>query len=178
MSSNETIAANVTGNTSAGAGAKKRVNVRYMTVTAMLSALAFVLMFVEFSIPIMPSFIKLDISELPALIGSFAMGPVYGVVICLIKNLIHLTVTSTGGVGELSNFILGAAFVFPAGLLYARKKTRKSAVLGSFVGAVIMAVISVISNYFIVYPVCTAFMPMDSIISRYQAIFPGIEDGN
>ena len=96
----------------------KRINVRYMTMTAMLSAVAFVLMFLDFSVPLMPVFIKLDLSELPALIGAFAMGPVSGVVICLIKNLIHLAMTSTGGVGELSNFILGAAFVLPAGMLY------------------------------------------------------------
>ena len=89
-----------------------------MTMTAMLSAIAFVLMMLEFSIPIMPSFIKLDFSELPALIGSFAMGPLSGTVICLIKNLLHLPMSSTGGVGELSNFILGAMFVIPAGLFY------------------------------------------------------------
>ena len=131
---------------------KKPVNVRYMTMTAMLSAIAFVLMMLEFSIPIMPSFIKLDFSELPALIGSFAMGPLSGTVICLIKNLLHLPMSSTGGVGELSNFILGAMFVIPAGLFYKKRKGRKSALIGSLVGAVLMSVVSVASNYFIVYP--------------------------
>ena len=105
---------------------KKPVNVRYMTMTAMLSAIAFVLMMLEFSIPIMPSFIKLDFSELPALIGSFAMGPLSGTVICLIKNLLHLPMSSTGGVGELSNFILGAMFVIPAGLFYKKRKGSRS----------------------------------------------------
>lgn len=151
---------------------KKPVNVRYMTMTAMLSAVAFVLMMLEFSVPIMPSFIKLDFSELPALIGSFSMGPLSGVAICLIKNLLHLPLSATGGVGELSNFILGALFVVPAGLMYKRKKGRKSALIGSFIGAVTMAVISVVSNYFIVYPVYTAIMPIEAIISAYQAIFP------
>ena len=122
-----------------------------MTMTAMLSAIAFVLMMLEFSIPIMPSFIKLDFSELPALIGSFAMGPLSGTVICLIKNLLHLPMSSTGGVGELSNFILGAMFVIPAGLFYKKRKGRKSALIGSLVGAVLMSVVSVASNYFIVY---------------------------
>ena len=101
----------------------KRVNVRYLTVTAMLSAVAYILMFLDFSVPFMPSFIKMDLSELPALIGSFAMGPLCGVIICLVKNVLHLFITSTGGVGELSNFILGVAFVLPAGLLYKHKKT-------------------------------------------------------
>lgn len=151
-------------------------NVRYMTMTAMLSAVAFALMFFDFSIPfLVPSFIEMDLSELPALIGSFAMGPWYGVLICLVKNLIHLFMTSTGGVGELSNFILGAAFVLPAGLIYQRKKSKKNAIIGSFVGAASMALLSVVSNYFIVYPVYTAFMPMDTILAMYQEIWPGAD---
>lgn len=151
---------------------KKPINVRYMTMTAMLSAVAFVLMMLEFSVPIMPSFIKLDFSELPALIGSFSMGPLSGVVICLLKNLLHLPMSSTGGVGELSNFILGALFVVPAGMLYRRKKGRKSALIGSMIGAVVMALISVVTNYFIVYPFYTAIMPMDTIVAAYQVIYP------
>ncbi len=154
----------------------KRPNIRYMTVTAMLSAVAFALMFFEFSIPfLVPSFIQMDLSELPALIGAFAMGPWYGVLICLIKNLIHLLITTTGGVGELSNFILGAAFVLPAGMIYQRKKTKKNAIIGSFLGAAFMAVLSVFSNYFIVYPAYTAFMPMDTILAMYQEILPGAD---
>ena len=151
-------------------------NVRYMTVTEMLSAVAFALMFFEFSIPfLVPSFIQMDLSELPALIGAFAMGPWYGVIICLIKNLIHLLITTTGGVGELSNFILGAAFVLPAGLIYQRKKTKKNAVIGSVLGAAFMALLSVASNYFIVYPVYTAFLPMDTILAMYQEILPSAD---
>ena len=154
---------------------KKTINLRYITMTAMLSAVAFVLMFLEFNVPFMPSFIKMDLSELPALIGAFAMGPASGVIICLIKNLLHLLMSTTGGVGELSNFILGALFVIPAGLMYKKKKGRKSALIGSLIGAVVMAVVSVFSNYFIVYPVYTAFMPMDTIISMYQAILPSAD---
>ena len=150
----------------------KRVNVRSMTVTAMLSAIAFVLMFLDTAVPIMPSFIKLDVSELPALMASFALGPVYGVVVCLIKNLLHLLITQTGGVGELSNFILGVAFVLPAGLIYHHKKTKTNAIIGAIVGAVIMAAISFPSNLYIVYPVYYNFMPKDVIVSAYQAIAP------
>lgn len=155
----------------------QRVNVRYITVTAMLSAVAYILMFLDFSIPmVIPSFIKMDLSELPALIGSFAMGPVCGVIICLIKNLLHLTITSTGGVGELSNFILGAAFVLPAGLIYKYKKSRKNALIGSLLGAFVMGVISVISNYYLVYPVYYNFWPKETVLAAYQAILPGMEN--
>lgn len=147
-----------------------KVDVRKMTVAAMLSAVAFVLMFLDTAIPIMPSFIKLDLSELPALMASFALGPVWGVVVCLIKNLLHLTITQTGGVGELSNFILGASFVLPAGLIYQHKKTKKNAIIGAVIGAIVMALISFPSNLYIVYPVYYNFMPKDVIISAYQEL--------
>ena len=151
---------------------KKRVNVRSMTVTAMLSAISFVLMFLDTAVPIMPSFIKLDVSELPALMATFALGPVYGVIVCLIKNILHLFITQTGGVGELSNFILGVGFVLPAGLIYHHKKTKANAVIGALVGAVVMAAISFPSNLYVVYPVYYNFMPKDVIVSAYQAVAP------
>lgn len=157
------------------AGTVKRVNVRYLTVTAMLSAVAYILMFLDFSVPFMPAFIKMDLSELPALIGSFAMGPVCGIVVCLIKNVLHLFITTTGGVGELSNFILGVAFVLPAGLIYRHKKSRKSALIGSLVGAVVMGVFSIISNYYLVYPVYYNFMPEETVLNAYQALIPSMK---
>ena len=150
-------------------------SVRYMSVTAMLSAVAFILMFLDFSVPFMPAFIKMDLSELPALIGSFAMGPVCGILICLIKNVLHLFITTTGGVGELSNFLLGVAFVLPAGLIYRHKKSRRSALIGSLLGAVIMGVFSVVSNYFLVYPVYYNFMPEEAVLGAYQVIVPSVK---
>ncbi len=156
---------------------EKRFNIRTLTMTAMLSAIAFVLMFLDFSIPIMPGFIKMDFSELPALIGAFSMGPLSGLVICLVKNLLHLAISSTGGIGELSNFILGAAFVVPAGLIYTYKKTKAGAVVGSFVGAAVMAIVSIFTNYFLVYPAyAKLFMPMEAIMNAYQAINGNIKN--
>ncbi len=154
----------------------KMSKTRKIAMTGMLSAVSFILMFLEFSIPIMPSFIKLDVSELPALIGAFSMGPLSGVMICLVKNLIHLVRTSTGGVGELANFLLGASFVFVAGIIYKNNKTLKGAVAGSFLGAFAMALFSVPCNYFLTYPFYTNFMPMEAIIGAYQAIYPGVKD--
>ena len=151
--------------------AVSKVNVRKITVTAMLGALAAILMFFEFSVPfIMPGFIKMDFSELPALIAAFSMGPVSGIAVCFIKNIVNLLHTTSGGVGEISNFILGVCFVLPAGLIYKRNKSQKGALIGALTGAVIMAVVSVFSNYFIVYPVYENFMPMEAIIGAYQAI--------
>lgn len=147
-----------------------------LVVTAMLSAVAAVLMFLEFNVPIMPGFIKLDISELPALLASFSLGPIYGVAVCLVKNLVNLTHTSTGGVGELCNFLMGVTFVVPAGLVYRKLKSRKGALIGSLIGSVIMAVISVPLNYFITYPIYTLFMPMEGIIGAYQLILPFVDN--
>ena len=139
--------------------------VRVLTGTAMLGAVAAVLMYLEFPIPIMPAFVKLDVSELPALIASFAYGPVSGILVCLIKNLIKLPSTSTAAVGELFNFVMGALFVGVAGLIYKRNKTRKGAIVGALLGALVMAGVSVPYNYFIVYPayVVMYHLPLDAI---------------
>ncbi|MDO4324509.1 MAG: ECF transporter S component [bacterium] len=149
--------------------------VRRMAVIAMMGAVSAVLMFFSFSVPFMPSFIKLDFSELPALIAAFALGPAAGAMVCLIKNLVNLFFSTTGGVGELSNFLLGVFFVVPAGVFYSRAKSRRSALVGALLGAVTMAVFSNITNYYIVYPVYSNFMPMDSIIKAYQVINPNVE---
>lgn len=146
-----------------------------LTVAAMLSAVATVLMFVDFSVPFMPAFIKLDISELPALLASFGIGPWYGVAVCLVKNIINCLRTSTGGVGELCNFMLGAIFVGIAGVVYQRfhkRKSRKGAFLGALIGAAAMAVLSVPVNYYLTYPIYAKFMPIDTIVGMYQAIRP------
>ena len=175
MSSNTSVAGT---STMRSTMTKEQKRTRYLVISAMLSAVSIVLMQFDFSVPFMPSFIKMDLSDLPALIGAYSMGPLYGVIIALVKNLLHLLRTSTGGIGELSNFLLSALFVLPAGLIYQKKKTRKRAIMGAVLGAVSMAVFSVITNYFIVYPVYTAFMPMETIIAMYQAILPGIKDGD
>ena len=151
---------------------------RKLSVTAMLAAVATVLMFLDFSIPIVPSFIKLDVSELPALLAAYSLGPVSGVAVCLIKNLFNLLFHgSTGGVGELCNFLLGASFVIPAGLLYQYKKNRKMAFLGALIGAAVMALFSLPLNYFVTYPMYVNVygLPMDAILGMYNAILPGTD---
>ena len=152
--------------------------IRKIAVTAMLSAVAAVLMAMSFSVPLMPSFIKMDFSELPGLLATFAYGPLHGAAVCLVKNLVNLLIknSGTGGVGELSNFLLGVCFVVPAGLIYKRDRTRRGALVGAIVGAVSMAVLSVFTNYFVVYPIYTKFMPMEAILGMYQAIVPGVKD--
>ena len=158
----------------------KKDTTHHLTVAAMLSAVAFILMFIEFPIPMLiPAFIKMDFSDLPALLGAFALGPVYGVIISFMKNLLHIVIkgTSTACVGELSNFILGAIFSAVAGYLYKHHKSRKTAIIGAVAGAVAMGVLSVPSNYFVVYPAYVQFyhMPLEAILGMYQAILPSAD---
>ena len=162
------------------ASAVSRSRTHKLTVTAMLSAVAFILMFIEFPIPaLIPSFVKLDISDLPELLAAFSLGPIYGVAVTFLKNLLHILIkgTSSAYVGELFNFVMGSVFAFSAGFIYQRKKSRKNALLGSVVGAVLMAVLSVPLNYFLVYPayvVCYG-LPLEAIIGMYQAILPSAD---
>lgn len=153
----------------------KRNYVRTLTTTAILSVIAFLLMMLDFSLPMLiPGFVKMDISELPALFAAFNMGPLYGIAVCAVKNLLNLIFHgSTGGIGELCNFLLGAAFTLTAGLIYRYVKTRKGAVIASVFGAVVMALISIPVNYFISYPVyAVMFGGIDRIIGAYQALRP------
>lgn len=154
---------------------KSQRKTRRIVLIGVLAAISAVLAYINFSVPFMPSFIKLDISDFPALIASFAMGPVSGVIVCLIKNLLHLLSTSTGGVGELSNFILSAVFVLIAGLIYKKSKTKKSAILGSVLGAAAMAFVGLFSNYYLVYPVYENFMPIEAILNAYKVINPAAD---
>ena len=143
-----------------------------LAVAAMLTAVAFALQFVETSIPVMPGFVKLDISDLPALLGTFALGPVWGVGIQLAKNLLHLPFGASAGVGELCNFLLGGVFVFVAGLVYRGHKCRGRALTGAVLGAVAMALVSLPLNYFFVYPAYVKILhfPLEAIVGAYEAI--------
>ena len=156
---------------------KTQKKTRLIAGCGMLTAAAVVLQYIEFAIPIMPSFIKLDFSDLPELIGAFAYGPIAGIVIALLKNLIHMAVSQSGFVGELSNFVLGAVFAGVAGLVYKKKQTKSGALFGGIAGAVCMAAVSVPLNYFVIYPLYYSVMgfPEQAILAMYQALLPGVK---
>ena len=157
--------------------AKSTQRVRNLAVTGMLSAVGCVLMMLDFPLPMLiPGFVKMDFSELPALLASFSIGPVAGIAVCLLKNVLAAIFHgSTLGIGEVCNFLMGAVFSGVAGLIYKRNKTRKTAVIGALVGAAAMAIASVPINFFFSYPVyAAAFGGMEAIISAYQAINPNV----
>ncbi|MBC7765770.1 MAG: ECF transporter S component [Hyphomonadaceae bacterium] len=157
---------------------RKRINV--LTKSALLAALAAVIMYIDFPLPFLPAFLKLDFSDIPALIGAFAYGPLVGVMIEFVKNVAHLPVDAgqTGGVGSLANFIIGSAFVIPVGVLYKARKDRKGAFLGLLIGGISMVLFACIANYFVLIPIYERFMPLDKIIAFAAASNPLIKSVN
>ncbi len=156
---------------------KKLSNTKNLVLIAMFSALAVVLHIFDFAIPfIAPDFYKIDLSEIPVLIGSFIMGPVAGVVIEAIKIILKLLIkgTSTAYVGDLANFIIGCCLVVPASLIYKFHKSKKGAFIGMAVGTIAMAAAGAIINYAILIPFYVkAFgMPLDAIIGAGNKINP------
>ncbi len=157
---------------------QKIISTRMMVSVALGAAISLILMMLDFSLPFAPVFIKLDLSDLPALVLAFAFGPLAGVLTELVKNLLHLFMTSTGGVGELSNFLLGVAFVLPAGLIYRKAKNRKGALLAMLIGTVCFSLVGILSNYFIMFPFYTEVsgIPMEAIIAMCQKILPFVDN--
>lgn len=145
---------------------KKLLTTRNMVRIASMAVISTVLMFFDISTWFAPPFLKLDISDLPSLIASFAMGPAAGVMVQLLKNILNLVTegSMTGGVGELSNFIVGSVFIFVSGTIYHKDKTFKNAVKGLILGVIVMTMVASVSNYFIVFPLYSKIMPLDAII--------------
>lgn len=121
---------------------------------SLLSAIAVILMYIDFPvIPIFP-WLKIDLSDVPALMGAFAFGPLAGVIIELMKNLLILIIkgTGTGFVGEFANFLVGVALVWPAALVYKKNKTKKTAILGMVLGFLCIEVVGILANVYLLLP--------------------------
>jgi len=147
---------------------KQKISTRMMTKIAVLSVLSFLIMFLEAPLWFTPEFLKIDLSDIPALIGAFSLGPVAGIIIELMKNILNIAIegTVTGAVGELANFLVGSVFVFTAGLIYQKKKTFAKAILGMIVATVAMTLVASILNYTFLIPFYAALygMPIDSYV--------------
>ena len=157
------------------------VKTRRLVEIAMLGAVASVLMYLDFPLPfIAPPFYKMDLSEVPVMIGAFALGPSAGALIELIKVLVKLLMkgTSTAFVGDIANYIIGCSFVIPAALIYKRHKTKKTALIGMMSGTVFMTVIGCFINAYVLLPTyATAFhMPIDAIIEMGASVNANIHD--
>ncbi len=155
-------------------------NVQKMTLIAMFSAIAFILMYFDFPLWFAPTFYKLDFSELPVLIGSFILGPVAGVLIEFLKIMLKLVVkgTDTGFVGEFSNFVIGCSYILPAATIYGLKKNKTGMALGLIAGTVLMSVSGCFLNAFVVLPKYAEVFgfPVSTIIGMGTAINKNIND--
>ena len=158
--------------------AHRKIMIRRIAACAILTALAVLLMYLEVPLPFMPVFLKFDFSEIPVLIGSFALGPVWGIVIELMKNLIHLPVTQTMGIGELSNFITGVIYVGSAGILYRFFLTKKGAAISMIISTLILAAVSIPVNAFFTLPLYGSMMgfPLEAIIGMSAEANPLVKD--
>lgn len=148
-----------------------------IAVIGLMAALASALMFLETRLPFLPPFLQLDISGVPILITSFFFGPLAGLATTAVKALVHLSVSSTGGVGEIADFIITGSMAVVAGLVYRRNKTRKGAVLGSAAGVVVMTVLACLMNYFVLFPFYGRVMNLtpEMIIGICNAALPFVE---
>lgn len=145
-----------------------------------LSAISTVLMLIEIPLWFAPSFYKIDLSEIPILIGSFAIGPAAGVIMELIKNLLNLVIngTETGGIGELANFIIGCALVVPAAIIYKSRKNRAHAIVGMIAGTGFLILAGCLMNMFVLLPVYAQVfhMPISALVDMGSKINPAIQD--
>ena len=157
--------------------ARKMMLIR-LAVCAILTSMAVALMYLEFPLPLMPPFLKFDFSELPVLFGTFALGPVWGIIIELLKNLIHLPATGSMCIGELSNFITGSIYVGIAGLVYRKMRNRPGVALAVVVGTIALAVIAVPVNAFVTLPLYASVMGFstEAIIDLCTSVNPLAKD--
>jgi len=157
-----------------------KITTKQIVIMAMFGAMAAVLMVFEVQIPFAPTFVKLDVSDLPIIIGGFIYGPFIGIGIACIKIVLNLVLngTTTMFVGELSNLILSIAHMLPTAIIYQKSKTKKSALIGLFTGTVVASVLAIISNLFIIFPLYSSLfnLSMDSIVEMAVATNPLVND--
>jgi riboflavin transporter FmnP len=153
---------------------------RNIAVMAMLSALSFVLYaFVKFPLPFLfPGFLDMQFSDLPALLGGFALGPYAGGIIIVIKCLIKMPFSSTACVGELADIIIGLANVIPASIYYAKNKSKKGAIISLVIGMICAVIFALLANAFILIPFYTKAYGMEAIIGMVKALYPGVNAQN
>lgn len=155
-----------------------QLRTRRMTYTAMLGALAAVLMFFELPLPFMPPFLKMDFSGIPVLMGGFALGPASAIAAAFIKNFIHLLSTQTGGVGELADFIILSVFTVVSSSIYRRVPGRRGVRLSLGLGILAITITGMFANRYLLIPFYSKVMPIDAIISTCQAVNPMVDSLN
>ena len=153
---------------------KPRMSTRKLTVIALLAAISTLLMYLEVPLPLLPPFLKLDISAVPVMMGSFMFGPVAGITMAGLKSVIHLLSTQTGGVGELADFLITGSFALTAGLVYRYNKSKAGARLAAICSIFVITVVGAVANWFILIPFYKNVMPLDAIIAACNTVNPAV----
>ena len=153
---------------------KKRMSTRKLVMIALLAAISTLLMYLEMPLPLMPPFLKLDISAVPVMIGSFMFGPAAGVIMAGLKSTIHLLSTQTGGVGELADFLITGSFALTAGLVYRRHHDKTGAKIAAVSSIAVITIVGCLANWFILLPFYKNIMPIDAIIAACGAVNPAV----
>ena len=153
----------------------KQVSTKQIAIIGICAAIAFVLMFVKFPISYL-GFLELEISDVPAAIVAIIYGPVSGVLVELIKNILHLTATSTGMSGELSNFMVSLGLVIPLGLITKKSKSTKGLIAGFIAGTIGLAVMGMLTNYFVTVPLYLSLFGEEAVMGMVQATIPSIDN--
>lgn len=157
-----------------------RKKIRWLSSVAILSSFATVIMLIELPLFFAPNFYKLDFSEVPVLIGAFALGPLAAVIIEAIKIILNFAIngSDTFGVGEFANFLLGISFTLPAAILYRRHKNKKSALIGLGIGIFSLVVVGSLLNAFVLLPVYAVAYggQVSDFVAMGTAINPAIKD--
>jgi len=156
-------------------GKKVFLTTSTMVKLAVLGALAFLLTWVEIPVVL---FLKLDPSNIPAMVGTLAFGPFAGIGIELVKMLLDMMKSQSAGVGQLANFLMGTAYVVPLGLLYARRKTLGGLIIGMGAGTVCMVVAACLLNYYVLVPFYATLYKMDihKIVAMGTEVFGAVTD--
>jgi len=150
-------------------------------MVALLAAIAFIIMFLQFPLPLFPTFLTIDLSDVPAIIGAIVYGPAAGIIIEAIKNLLHwLTSGSVTGVpiGEFANFLTGTVYILVSTWLFRKRKTFSSLISGMVAGTIVTAIVMSIANYFVIFPSYAYFLgfPIDAAVKMAQAANHSIND--
>ena len=151
-----------------------------IVLVGVFGAISTVLMFLSFNVPFIPTFVKLDFSDLPVLLGGYILGPVYGSFIAIIKILLNFVYNGsmTYGIGETVNLIGSLSFMLPAVLLYQRNRNFKMAIMSLIVGTIAATVVLLTANYFVMFPLYATAMnfPMEKIVVAAHALNPYVTD--
>ncbi len=153
-----------------GGNLMKQRQTRRMILVGMLSAIAFVLMFLKFPLPFLPPYLTIDFSDAPALIATFLFGPIAGIMVELIKNLLNFFFNMSDPIGPVANFLAGTSFLLTSYLIYQKSRTQRALIIGLISATIITTIVLSVMNYFVLLPLYGLIMNLTDIVHNLKII--------